>query len=141
MTTITERNAAALIERNGTTLPEAAPRKRTRKAAPAPATAPETPETEAPAAPSLCRCGCGEETKPGRLYRPGHDARHAGDVARRVVAGAPEAEAELAALPPKLAEKARRFVSNRAAESARKEKAAAIRAAAKAALQAELAAI
>lgn len=36
-----------------------------------------------------CRCGCGENTVKG-LYRPGHDARHAGAVARDLAASAVE---------------------------------------------------
>lgn len=33
-----------------------------------------------------CLCGCGEELKTAKaLYRPGHDSRHVGMVARRVV--------------------------------------------------------
>ncbi|WP_018178759.1 hypothetical protein [Jongsikchunia kroppenstedtii] len=35
--------------------------------------------------PQECRCGCGEMTGGGN-YRPGHDARHVGQVARAVVA-------------------------------------------------------
>jgi hypothetical protein len=31
-----------------------------------------------------CRCGCGEDTKSN--YRPGHDARHAGQVGREIAA-------------------------------------------------------
>lgn len=34
----------------------------------------------------VCLCGCGEEVRTKRaLYRPGHDSRHVGMVARRVV--------------------------------------------------------
>ena len=35
--------------------------------------------------PQECRCGCGEMTGGGN-YRPGHDARHVGEVARLIVA-------------------------------------------------------
>lgn len=153
MTSITARNAAALVERNGSSLPEvaSAPTRKARgKKAPAPAAvapgndpAPVAEGNDPAPTPvgAACLCGCSETAAVGRSYRPGHDARHAGAVARRVVAGAPGADAELAALAPALQEKARRFVSNRAAESARKEAAARVRAEAKAALKAALAAI
>lgn len=35
---------------------------------------------------SKCRCGCEENVAPKRHYRPGHDARHAGAVARALIA-------------------------------------------------------
>ncbi len=47
--------------------------------------------------PSPCLCGCGEPT--ARNYRPGHDARHVGQLARAVVAGAADKRAALRALP------------------------------------------
>lgn len=34
--------------------------------------------------PDLCWCGCGEQTGPRSFYRPGHDSRHVGMVARKV---------------------------------------------------------
>lgn len=34
--------------------------------------------------PVQCRCGCGEMTGGGN-YRPGHDARHVGEIAREIV--------------------------------------------------------
>ncbi|WP_454175063.1 hypothetical protein [Gordonia sputi] len=37
-------------------------------------------------APAACACGCSEVTSGGR-YRPGHDARHAGNLVRAVLAG------------------------------------------------------
>jgi len=40
------------------------------------------PDTE----PRLCYCGCGEEVGEKSFYRPGHDSRHVGIVARQVVA-------------------------------------------------------
>jgi hypothetical protein len=146
MTSITARNAAALTERNGSTLPQtkATPKTKATKEAPAKeATVAETPEKAPKATPTpvACHCGCGETANIGRTYRPGHDARHAGQVARRVVANVPGADAELAALPPKLQEKAARFVSNRGAETERKAKAAEIRKAAAAELKAKLAAL
>lgn len=33
-----------------------------------------------------CTCGCGENVAGKSLYRPGHDARHAGQIAREVAA-------------------------------------------------------
>ncbi len=33
-----------------------------------------------------CKCGCGERVPSKSNYRPGHDARHAGQVARTIVA-------------------------------------------------------
>lgn len=35
---------------------------------------------------NTCRCGCKEPIAPKRTYRPGHDARHAGAVARALLA-------------------------------------------------------
>lgn len=140
MTTITERNAKALADRNGTTIPEAP--KPTKKAQ-----AKATPETKAPATPKetpkpvQCHCGCGDEAKVGRSYLPGHDARHAGEVGRALAAKAPGAEDALKALPPKLAEKAQRFADNRAKEADRKAQAKAIRDQAAKDLKAALAAL
>ncbi|ALY08589.1 hypothetical protein BENNIE_53 [Arthrobacter phage Bennie] len=43
-----------------------------------------------------CNCGCGEATSSSKtMYKPGHDARHAGNVARAI------AEAVLAGTEPK----------------------------------------
>lgn len=68
-----------------------------RKAAPKPATdtpkehpvtttATTTGTTDTPT-PNVCLCGCAEVVKSKRgTYRPGHDARHAGEVARQVAA-------------------------------------------------------
>lgn len=36
--------------------------------------------------PAGCRCGCGESVGKRAKYRPGHDARHAGQVARAAAA-------------------------------------------------------
>lgn len=51
----------------------------------------ETPAPKAKANPANlpeCRCGCGEPIlNSARDYRPGHDARHAGLVARAIAAG------------------------------------------------------
>lgn len=51
-------------------------------------------EVTAPA-PATCRCGCGAQVASRRLYRPGHDARHAGVAARAALAGDPTAVAAL----------------------------------------------
>lgn len=52
--------------------------------------------TLAPTAPAaenrVCRCGCKAPVGPRALYRPGHDARHAGQIARALV-GAKDAAA------------------------------------------------
>lgn len=148
MTTVTERNAKALTDRNGSTVP-ATPAKVVAPSNKAVASGKDTVAkgNEAPKVakvtptPVKCHCGCGADANLGRIYRPGHDARHAAAVAKAVVAGSNGAQAAMEALPPKLREKAERFVSNRARESARKEAAAKIRAAAKVALEAELAAL
>lgn len=71
-----------------------------------------TPElVAAPKAPTGtdCRCGCGERTNKKALYRPGHDARHAGQVARLALTddGMAALEAGVATLPSqKLKDKA-----------------------------------
>lgn len=36
--------------------------------------------------PSTCWCGCGATVGPRAFYRPGHDSRHVGIVAREVAA-------------------------------------------------------
>lgn len=56
-----------------------------------------------PAGLPLCLCGCGIMGKSD--YRPGHDARHAGEVARAILGGA-DRKAALANLSPALAAKA-----------------------------------
>lgn len=68
----------------------------TRKPAAAPAVeVVETPtgdvQVKAALAPQTCRCGCGQQVAARRLYRPGHDARHAGAAARAARAGDPTA--------------------------------------------------
>lgn len=154
MTSITQRNAKALVERNGTTLPEtvasgnkavAKGKGRTPKAVAqgneAKAVAPSNEAPKATPTPVSCHCGCGTEAKLGRRYLPGHDARHAGQVGRMVAEGKDGAQEALAALPPALKAKAERFAANRQAEADRKRLAAEIRAAAKAELAAKLAAL
>lgn len=141
MTSITERNAAALKSRNGSTLPEtkapAKAAKTTKEAAPAKA----APAPKAAPATVACGCGCGAQANPGRLYRPGHDARHAGQVGRALAAKAPGAEEAASALPAALEAKARAFAANREKEAKAKEARAQVRAEAKAALEAALAAL
>lgn len=52
------------------------------------------------AATGSCKCGCGAPTSNSRrLYRPGHDARHAGQVARAIAAGQVTLADGLAQLP------------------------------------------
>jgi len=47
-----------------------------------------------------CRCGCGEATSGhGALYRPGHDARHASQIAQAILADPDQRDVLLAALP------------------------------------------
>ncbi|MEJ1088318.1 hypothetical protein WDU99_08315 [Microbacterium sp. Mu-80] len=48
---------------------------------------------------NTCACTCGEPVGPKATYRPGHDARHAGMVARAVVENPKQAKALLATLP------------------------------------------
>lgn len=150
MTSLTARNRKALVERNGSTLPEAkpAPAKTVAKSNEVVAKGKDQPVVaegnEAPKAtptPVSCHCGCGAEANLGRTYRPGHDARHAGVVGRMLAEGNDGAQAALAQLPPALQAKAQRFADNRAKEAARKDAAAKLRADAKAALKAQLAAL
>jgi len=61
-----------------------------------------------------CECGCGGQVK--GLYKQGHDARHAGDVARQILAAGSDAnlDAFLRRLPTAaLRAKAARIVQNR----------------------------
>lgn len=56
------------------------------------------PSTTAPS--TECRCGCKAITRKGKGYLPGHDARHAGQVARAILADPmTQADVHLAALP------------------------------------------
>jgi hypothetical protein len=149
MTSITARNAKALTERNGTTLPEtkvvAKGNKVVAKDNDPKAVAQGNDQAETPKAPAPagvpCGCGCGIETNPGRLYKPGHDARHAGQVGLALYEGREGAQDELAKLGPKLQEKANRFADNRRTADAKKAQAARIRKAAAEALKAELASL
>ena len=47
---------------------------------------PETPPIPRLTDERLCYCGCGEVVGEKSYYRPGHDSRHVGIVARQVVA-------------------------------------------------------
>lgn len=94
---------------------------------PAPA-APKAPTAKAPKAPaakstkaSPCKCGCAEQTiRPEAMYRPGHDARHAGAVGKAILAGG-DAKALLATLPTeRLREKAQGMVQASADRKARR---------------------
>lgn len=92
----------------------AAPAAKAPKATPAPAAAAK------PASAQPCRCGCGEQTiRPEALYRPGHDARHAGAIAKAILAGADAAEA-LKPLTPRLQEKAKGIVQAAADRKSRR---------------------
>lgn len=44
----------------------------------------EQNEQTANATMGLCRCGCGSPVPSKSFYRPGHDSRHVGQVAREV---------------------------------------------------------
>lgn len=52
------------------------------------APAAEKPEVTAEGSP--CKCGCGEATGKKSNYRPGHDARHAGNVGRAIASASNE---------------------------------------------------
>lgn len=43
-----------------------------------------TPAPKPKAEPKPCKCGCGEQVPGKSFYRPGHDARHAGNVGREI---------------------------------------------------------
>lgn len=123
--------------------------RRTRNATtPVQAPAPATPTPAAPAAPTAvaCGCGCGAMANIGRQYRPGHDARHAGQVGRIIAENAeitPEQEGALiASLPtPALQAKAAAFVQKRRTEAKIKAAKAALRAELKAQFDAQVAAL
>ena len=66
---------------------------------------------------SVCGCGCGETTK--ATFRPGHDARHAGNTGRALAANPKDktALADLAAMTPALRAKAERVRDNAVAKA------------------------
>lgn len=45
--------------------------------------------------PKPCQCHCGELANPGRMFLPGHDQRHKGNLIRAMQGGSEQAEAEL----------------------------------------------
>lgn len=66
-----------------------------------------------------CNCGCGTPTrKAGSLYAPGHDARHAGLVARDVIATGNNALLSQALPTLALQKKAAAMVARKAAKPA-----------------------
>lgn len=70
--------------------------------------------------PNLCGCGCGQPTR--NTYRPGHDARAAGQVGRALIAGTmSKAEAQLL-LSPALLAKALRMAETKATKKTPKTK-------------------
>ncbi|WP_336631110.1 MULTISPECIES: hypothetical protein [unclassified Microbacterium] len=72
-----------------------------------------------------CTCGCGEQISPTATYRAGHDARHAGQVARAIAADPKQAKTLLLALPsPALRAKAQRAADRLAARATTEEAAA-----------------
>lgn len=68
-----------------------------------------------------CYCGCGAPLTGKSFYKPGHDARHAGIVGRKVAeTGEDEYYADLPSNA--LVEKARRITANTLAKQAKKDK-------------------
>ncbi|AZS08774.1 hypothetical protein KDJ02_gp53 [Arthrobacter phage Litotes] len=71
-----------------------------------------------------CNCGCGEATSSSKtMYKPGHDARHAGNVARAMAADYNDAgnEEKLEALPSaNLKHKARTMAARLVEKAAKK---------------------
>lgn len=83
--------------------PEPEPTSKT-KAKPAPKPKPQANPADLP----LCKCGCGTPVGRKSNYKPGHDARHAGNVARQIADNPGERDMLLATLPSdKLRVKAR----------------------------------
>ncbi len=74
------------------------------------------------AVPTLCGCGCGELVGKNATFRPGHDARHAGNVGRALAVDAndPAATAAFAALSTAFQAKANGIRANHEAALARK---------------------
>ena len=72
-----------------------------------------------------CTCGCGEQIGPRATYRPGHDARHAGVVARSIAADPKQTKTLLLTLPsPALRAKAQRAADRLTAKADTEEEAA-----------------
>lgn len=79
---------------------------------------------QATATKTACHCGCGEQIGPKATYRPGHDARHAGMVARAIAAEPKQEKTLLLALPsPALRTKAQRAAARATAKAAEKAEA------------------
>ncbi|WP_147262046.1 DUF429 domain-containing protein [Blastococcus sp. TF02A-26] len=68
---------------------------------------------------SDCRCGCHEQVSPGARYRPGHDARHASQVGRAMIAAGAEDPALLATLPSEALRAKARAMLDRSASRGR----------------------
>ena len=66
---------------------------------------------------NVCGCGCGEATK--STFRPGHDARHAGNTGRALATNPKDkaALADLNAMTPGLRAKAERVRDNAIAKA------------------------
>lgn len=79
------------------------------------ATTNPTTDTE----PRPCGCGCEEPVGPRALFRPGHDARHAGATGRALAANPKDkaANAALAAMSDSLRAKAERVRDNAIAKA------------------------
>lgn len=79
------------------------------------------PKPKAPTSLLACKCGCGELANKDRDYRPGHDARHAGNIGRAMAAEfalghADKAEALVLQLPSAALRAKARGVALKAAE-------------------------
>lgn len=72
-----------------------------------------------------CGCACGAAVSPSASFRPGHDARHAGNTGRALAANPKDRAAQQAldAMSPALRSKAERVRDNAAAKAATKPKA------------------
>lgn len=73
---------------------------------------------------AVCACGCGEHVAKGRLFRPGHDARHAGNIGRALADSPNDAKvkAQFKALSPALQTKAEGVRTKAVAKAIAKEK-------------------
>lgn len=80
-----------------------------------------TATTANPAGLPLCLCGCEQVTKRDRNYRPGHDARHAGIIGRKMALNPGDADNLLVELPTQALQlKAERVAANEAARAEKK---------------------
>lgn len=77
-----------------------------------------TPEVKAPEF-KACACGCKENVPSKRTFRPGHDARHAGNVGRALAVKPNDAKvkAALAELSAPLQAKAHRVAATAKAKA------------------------